>query len=111
MRILKRIGTLQAVAEKLRRSGMIIDMVSMFYQPRRGVMGLAHIMPSVSTSSTLRFQDWERVGDNSRIISSLRDLIYQSSPNGCSETRRDISSRSRARGQSSSDREIGRAHV
>ena len=52
MRILKRIEIFQAVAEKLRRSGMIIDMVSMFYQPRRGVIGLAHIMPSFQDLGT-----------------------------------------------------------
>jgi len=67
MRIPKRVFVFQAVAEdavkagvskqKLRRSGTIIDMGSVFYQPRRGVIGLAHIMSSVSTSSTLRFQD------------------------------------------------------
>ena len=67
MRILKRIFVLQAVAEhavkagvseqQLRRSEMIIDVDSMFHQPRRGVIGFKHIMPSVSTSSTLRFQD------------------------------------------------------
>ena len=61
MCILERVLVLQAVAEhtvkagvteqKLRRSGMIIDSGMAFYQPRRGVRGLARIMPS--------FQDLE----------------------------------------------------
>lgn len=61
MCILKRILVLQAVAEdavkagvteqKLRRSGTIIDSGSRIYQPRRGVIGLKHAMPS--------FQDLE----------------------------------------------------
>ena len=61
MRILERVLVLQAVAEhtvetgvteqKLRRSGTIIDSGSRIYQPRRGVIGLKHAMPS--------FQDLE----------------------------------------------------
>ena len=53
MRILKRVGIFQAIAEQqLQRSGMIVDMDSMFYQPRRGVIGLAHIMPSFQDLGT-----------------------------------------------------------
>ena len=56
MRILECVFVFQAVAEdavkagvsvqKLRRSGIIIDTGSVFYQPRRGVIDLAQIMPS-----------------------------------------------------------------
>jgi hypothetical protein len=62
MRILKRIFVLQAVAhhavkagvseQKLRRSPMIIDIGLEFYQPRWGVIDLAHIMSSFQDLGT-----------------------------------------------------------
>ncbi len=86
----------------------MIDMDPVFYQPRRGVICLAHIMSS--------FQDLGKGCIKARTISSvstrpsgqstrrLRDFIFLSYPNACSETRRGISNRSRGRGQSWSDR-------